>query len=640
MNSIIGTAGHVDHGKTALIRALTGIETDRLKEEQKRGITIELGFAYLTLPNNEKIGIIDVPGHEKFIKNMLAGAGSMDLVILVVAADEGFMPQTREHLSILSLLGTKQGVIALTKTDIVEQEWLEMVIMDVEEEVAGSFLENSPIIPVSSHTGQGLNELRYYILELLNTSPKKPDFTPFRLPIDRVFSMDGFGTIVTGTLIEGQLRLGDNAIIHPSLKTGKIRRLQVHGSQVEVATPSSRVAVNIAGIHASEVARGDVLSAVDSMENSNIIHTVINILPDSNREIINNSRLHLHHGAREMLCRLNLIGQPSLNPGETGFAQLICEEEIAAKPQDPFILRFYSPLETIGGGIILNPIAKKIPRKAQNITQSLDILHKGNVEERIAEFIKIFSEKLAKISWFYNILFGNIPESEFQEIIEQLVVEKTLYKLGNRIVHIDYLNKIGKNVQNILSLYHEKNPFQKGMPRNEVKSRLFGDNSTEDKTTTDSIIEILVELGFIYDAGNHANSIAHCDFSVKINEAQEKVFNEILAQYENYGATPPTAEQVATSFKDPKLFWQGLNIFVENGDIIALDGEIFMHTSQIKRSKEIFANIANKNSNGTVELAEFRDAMDISRKYALAILEYFDKKNITKKSGNTRLLVI
>ena len=347
---IIGTAGHVDHGKTCLIKALTGIDTDRLAEEKKRGITIELGFANLQLPGGITAGIVDVPGHEKFIKNMLAGAGGIDIAMLIVAADEGVMPQTREHLSILSLLDIPQGVIVITKCDTVEEDWAELVKEDVAEAVKGTFLEGAPMVCVSAFTGQGLDELRDLLAEMAKKAKGKDLSRPFRLPADRVFTLGGFGTVITGTLIEGTLHEGDEIMLYPSGIMTRARSIQVHSHDVKEAYGGQRVAVNLAGVKKEDVPRGEVAAAPGSMTPSMMLDVRLSCLKETGREIKNNSRLHLYHGAREILCKVVLMDREVLMPGEECFAQLRLEENITAKRGDRFVVRFYSPLETVGGG--------------------------------------------------------------------------------------------------------------------------------------------------------------------------------------------------------------------------------------------------------------------------------------------------
>jgi len=629
-NAIIGTAGHVDHGKTSLIRALTGIDTDRLKEEKRRGITIELGFAYLTLPNMEKVGIIDVPGHEKFIRNMLTGAGSMDLAIMVIAADEGFMPQTREHLAILSMLGIKRGLIALTKADAVEPDWLEMVILDIEDEIAGTFLQNCQIIPVSAHTGFGMDALKRHLFNMLAESRQKPRHAPARMPIDRVFSMDGFGTVITGTLIEGELRVGDDIVLYPTEKTGKIRRLQIHGEQVEAAPPGSRVAANISGIRIADAGKGDVLAAGGSLENSDILHVRLDIQPDAGREIANNSRLHLHHGSRELLCRVNLLNKPLLTPGESGYAQLILESPLAAKPGDPFVVRFYSPLETIGGGIILDPIAKKLSRKDTSGLENLQILDTGNFSERIAIFVKIHSKNIPRKAWIHRVLFSENPDFDIE--IAGLIKSEIIYQIADRLVHMEYIDNIGKLSQKILISFHNTNPFMQGIQKSELRSRLL---PNAEQVIADSILDLLVKKSFICISDNF---VAHKNFTIKMDANQQKFFDDILTMYLAEGLTPTATDEIAAKFKERRLFTQGHKMLCDQGKLVALDSQICLHIDQFDNAKQAFVELAKANSE--ITLAQFRDKLGISRKYALAILEYFDKKGISKKIGDQRTCLI
>ena len=351
---IIGMAGHVDHGKTELVKALTGVDTDRLAEEKKRGITIDLGFARLDFPDGSCASIVDVPGHERFIKNMLAGAGGVDLAMLVVAADEGFMPQTVEHLDILQLLGVKDGLIVLTKTDLVDEDWLNMLEEDVKSRVKGTFLEDKPILRTSVRTGEGVEALREALHDLTLHAEEKSARTPFRLPIDRVFSVDGFGTIVTGTLIDGHIAVGDEAQLMPLGNQCRVRNLQVHGRDVSAVYAGQRAAVNLAGIKKESISRGDVLCRTDSMQPSLMLDVKLQNLPDSKRIIESGSRLHLYHGAAVRLAKAVLLDRDALRPGESCYAQLRLSEALAARQGDRFVVRFYSPLETVGGGMILD----------------------------------------------------------------------------------------------------------------------------------------------------------------------------------------------------------------------------------------------------------------------------------------------
>jgi len=626
-NAIIGTAGHVDHGKTSLIKALTGIDTDRLKEEKKRGITIELGFANLTMPTGEKVGIVDVPGHEKFIKNMLAGAGSVDVALMVIAADEGIMPQTREHMDILRMLKIKRGVIALTKSDLVDEEWLQMVSMEIEEEFADTFLKNAQIIPVSATTGAGVEELRQHIFELLESSPQKYEGAFFRLPIDRVFTMEGFGTVVTGTLLEGRLQEGDDITIYPQMKTTKVRFAQVFGRQAAFAVPGQRVAVNLAGIKNEDVKRGDVLAPSNAMDNTHILDVRLDILSNANREILNNTRVHLYHGTRDLLCRISLISEGSvLKSGDSGYAQLHLAEPLAAKCGDPFVIRFYSPLITVGGGIILDPCPKKVRNNPESLRR-LEIKDKGSVAERIAVFVqeRPFIE-VSCVEQRYFPMHGSINSE-----ISKLVENKQLFSIGRVVVHRDYIVSQAERIQDLLLEYHKKNPLHKGMPISELRSQIF---ATPQQAYTDNIIDICCDHdhGYIY---KQDGKVAHKNFSVKINESQQKMHDFILNAFYNGGFSPPDIDEMAAAYnKESKMFTQVLEDMVTGGNLVMLTPKILIHSTFCQNAKAIFIEEATKN--GQITLAQFRDKLQTSRKYAMALLEYFDKVKISKKVGDAR----
>ena len=391
---VIGTAGHVDHGKTALVRALTGVDTDRLAEEKRRGLTIELGFARLDFPDGSCAGVVDVPGHEKFIKTMLAGAGGIDLAMLVVAADEGFMPQTVEHLNILSLLGVRRGVVVLTKCDLADADWLAMARAELAARVKGTFLENAPVVETSAATGQGIEDLREMLHALVRQTREKSARVPFRLPIDRVFSVDGFGTVVTGTLIEGALHVGGEAELLPSGTRSRVRNLQVHGENTAIAVAGQRVAVNLAGIKKTDVARGDTLAEPDSVRVSRLLDVRLSCLRDSERTVENGSRVHFCHGTAARLAKVVLLDRDALAPGESAYAQLRFTEDVAAKCGDRFVIRFYSPLETIGGGIILDDAPARHKRNDAAVLSALAVRENGSGAERVLQALTAFDTAL------------------------------------------------------------------------------------------------------------------------------------------------------------------------------------------------------------------------------------------------------
>lgn len=625
-NIIIGTAGHVDHGKTALIKALTGIETDRIKEEKKRGITIELGFAYLDLPDGEKAGIIDVPGHEKFVKNMLAGAGGIDLALLVVAADEGFMPQTREHLGILSLLNISEGIIVITKKDMVDDDWLEVVCEDVRSEVKGTFLENAQIIPVSSYTGEGIEQLKTAIFELIdqNTQIKNLDI-PFRIPVDRIFSVEGFGTVITGTLIEGRMKIGDPVTIYPSRIESRVRNLQVHSHDVTEAYAGQRVAVNLAGLKKTDLNKGDVVAVPNSMHTTMMIDIKLNILRDCEREILNGTRLHLYHGARDVLCKVILLDRDSISAGESCYAQLRLEEEIAVKTGDRFVLRFYSPLETIGGGVILDSNPFKHKRNDPAVLESLHIKESGSDKEKISAALHDYSSRFETLD-FLQVQTA-IPKEQFDQQIQKLLKDKTAFRVSDSIViHSDYLTHLKDTAVRLLSAYHQENPLRDGMKKDEFRSKFL---HFDDIAVIDKITDSLVNRKFL----KYVNGcVALADFEVQKDDNLE----EIEAAFREGGFSPESPDQIATRFPKVKNYRQVVESLINTGRLVRVEDKILLHVDYYEKALSMAKeHIAQ---NGQITLAEMRDLMGASRKFAVAVLEYWDRRNITKKVGDARVL--
>jgi len=627
-NAIIGTAGHVDHGKTLLIKALTGMDTDRLVEEKKRGITIELGFAYLTLPSGDRAGIVDVPGHERFVRNMLAGAGSIDLAMLVVAADEGIMPQTREHLAILKTLGIKRGLVALNKSDLVEADWLDMVMLDIEDELRGSFLENAPILPVSAATGAGIDSLRQEIFGMLASAPPKNLDTPFRLPIDRVFTMGGFGTVVTGTLIEGSLRLGQDVTVYPAGLATKARRIQVHGDEAELAVAGQRVAMNLAGLKVSDINKGDLVAEPLSLETSRLLDVVMEVDVDCQREIRHNSRLHLYHGTADILCSLTLFDRDMIKGGDRAYAQLRLAAPLAAKTGDRFVLRFYSPVETIGGGTILDAQAVRAKRDATSAGR-LEIKEKGDLKERIAT---IFAERGAAFPDVEQIRRRYFLEDDFDGAMKQLIAESVLIVSESAVMHKSYAYELGKRAQNILNRYHKENPLHEGMAASELYTRLLPHIG---RSLAERAVDGLEKISFVRRSGQ---TIAHVDFVAKATDSHKKIAEKILEIYGEAGFATPTPEEVVANFaKEKRDFTQVFQSLVKSGELVALSPQIHVRKDFYDKALQLFVDLSKAKEE--VLLADFRDAIDASRKYALAFLDYFDKRGITKKVGEGRILL-
>ncbi len=630
---IIGTAGHVDHGKTALIKALTGIETDRLQEEKKRGITIELGFAHLDWPDGTQAGIVDVPGHEKFIKNMLAGAGGIDLAMLVVAADDGFMPQTVEHLDILTLLGVKDGMVVITKADTVDPEWLEMMQEEIHQRVEGSFLEGKPIMAVSAFTGQGIPELKEALRQLVHKASEKSMRVPFRLPVDRVFSVDGFGTVVTGTLIEGSMHEGDAAELVPSGTQTRIRNLQVHGKDVTTAYAGQRVAVNLAGLKKTDIQRGDCVAKPDSIRTSRMLDVRLQNLRSSRRIILNDTQVHLYHGATVLLAKVVLLGQDELHPGQSCYAQLRLAEPIATKKGDRFVIRFYSPLETIGGGVILDDCPQRHKRSETGIIEALKIRESGSSGAQVLQVLAEFGSQLPTAAQLAAKL--RCDESEAGEQVRDLVAQgKAVEPMTGKYTAASVMDQIWGTCRDILAQYHKVNPLHAGMKAAELRQKLF---KNMDQPSADALLGALRSEGKVTRVSDR---YALSDFVITLTKRQRNIRDKLIQTYKKAGLESPATDDVMASFPqnertDAK---QVLESLVTSGDIVML-------TPQICWYKDVYVNVCQVvqkhfDENETLTLGQLRDLLNSSRKYTLAVLEYYDKNRITKKDGDLRRLAI
>ena len=610
-NIIIGTAGHVDHGKTCLVRALTGIDTDRLQEEKKRGITIELGFAYLDLPDGRRAGIIDVPGHEKFIKNMLSGAGGIDIAMLIVAADEGVMPQTVEHLGILSLLGIEQGVIVITKADSVEPDWLELMREEISAQMEGTFLEHAPMVCVSAFTGQGMDELKGILNTLIENGSGKKLTGGFRVPVDRVFSMEGFGTVITGTLIEGCLNEGDEVTVYPSGKTARARGLQVHSRPADTAYAGQRVAVNLAGLRREDIDRGSVLAKSGALPISLMADVRLRLLPDSDRTIKNGSRLHFYHGSREVLCKIVLLDTEELTAGQSGYAQLRFEEPMSLKADDRYVVRFYSPLETVGGGIILDPDPKKKKRFDEQTLLDLAVKENGSDIERLEVLLCEHSAELPQAG-FLRTLCGREDEC-VAELLAKLVENGTALALGGgRFVHKAWAQVIKRRALDILSEYHKLQPLKAGMKREELRSRLL---PRDEIARVDALLDAFIEQKAIKELKGLI-SLNSC--KIQMSEELERLSGELEAWYKKAGYAPPGTDEVLEKYQKIKRADQVLTAMVSDGTLVRLDAQINMHADFVQQALDICRNRVAQN--GQITLGEFRDMLGPSRQFAVAPL--------------------
>lgn len=630
---IIGTAGHIDHGKTTLIRAITGRNTDRLKEEQERGISIELGFTYFDLPSGQRAGIIDVPGHEKFIKNMLAGVMGIDIVILVVAADEGIMPQTSEHLSILDLLGIKKGFVVLTKSDLVDSEWIDMVEEEVRDEIKGTFLENSPIIRASSTSRIGIDEIINLIDKLTkDLEDKDLDDMP-RLPVDRVFSMSGFGTVVTGTLLSGQLKLGDEVQIFPGDKKARIRTLQVHDKDAAAAYGGQRVAINLAGLKKEDVDRGSTIAPINSMSDTMMLDVKIKLIKNMSKTIDNRTRLRLYIGTKEVLCRIVLLDKDELGAGEEAYAQLRLEEEVVAKRGDKFIIRFYSPMFTIGGGEILEPNPNKKKRFDDKVIKELEIKEMGSSTDIIENIIEEKSKDFPttkEIAISTSMLEENLKEEVDKLKEEEKVLSFQLTK-DLHVIHKNYFNNVKDKILEELKSFHSKYPLRAGMPKEEIRSRFLKNAKPK---VADAFIELLIEKNYLEQ---NLENILIKGFEIKFNLEQLKISENILKPFNDNPYQPPRREDLEGIINAKCDEIEEVFISLLNSDfIVKLNEEVYLSKESYELAlAKLKEHIEN---NSSISIGEYRDILNTNRKVALALLEYFDQMKITKRDKDTRIL--
>lgn len=633
-NAIVGTAGHVDHGKTCLIKALTGIDTDRLKEEKQRGITIELGFADMPNSRGQHIGIIDVPGHERFVRNMLAGIGGIDLVLLVVAADEGVMPQTVEHFEILKMLNIKQGIIVLTKSDLVGSDWLDLVIEDVKTMVKGTFLEDAPTMAVSSYTGENIEELKELICDKVEkVSNRKEDPSLLRIPIDRVFTIGGFGTVITGTLLEGSVRVGDEIQLYPGNRVAKVRSLQVHGNMVEQATAGQRTAVNLLNVKKEEIQRGDVLAAKGSLQQSMMLDVKIQMFDDAPRTLTNGSRLHLYYGSAEVLCKAILLEQEALGSGDMGFAQLRLEEEIAVRKGDRFIVRFYSPVETIGGGVILDANPMKHKRFRQEVLSAMNVKEAGDEEAILEQTLREGSRTLIGFQELAVKLGKTLAEIN-HEMSGLIDGGRAVLLSTGLAVHRDHMDKVGQVALDILTQYHRQNPISQGMQKGEFRRKMMDLLRIEYSKSMDLLIRLMTTEDLLIDRGN---VIAQSTFRVVYTDEHVALQKRLEQKYLSYGYQVPELDEVIVDEKDNNLAHQMVEALAVDGKLKRITFQYYMHHTHWEIAMELFQK--HMKENNRITLAEYRDLLGTSRKYAVLILEYLDEMKITVLDDDARTLL-
>jgi selenocysteine-specific elongation factor len=620
---VIGTAGHVDHGKSTLIKYLTGINPDRLKAEQDREMSIELGFAWLTLPNGEEIGIVDVPGHRDFIENMLAGVGGIDAALFVVAADEGVMPQTREHLAIIDLLQIPTGVVALTKIDLIEDpEWLDLVESDLKATLAETVLADAPIIRVSARTGEGMQDIIQALQSILAEQPHRTDLGRPRLPVDRVFTLPGFGTIVTGTLMDGKLTIGDTIEVLPSKIMGRIRSLQTHKQAEEKALPGGRTAVNISGVSVDQINRGDVIVHPGTYQPTKMMDVWCALLKDADQPLKHNAEVKLFLGAAEVMARVRILGVDELKPGEDAFLQLMLQSPLVALRQDRFIIRRPSPAATIGGGQVVDPHPKRRHKRFnQQRLETLANFLIGTPEEIFLET----AQKLGPSALKDIIQTSGLTLEVAEDAAQSLITKGDLIMLAENglVISADAADRINSTILTSLQTFHDRHPLRPGMPREQLKSQL-----KMKSTLFDAFIHQLTANDQIEEFRAQLRVKGH---QVQFTEGQRIKINRLLREFAKQPYTPPSFKQSLEAIGEDLVV-----ALIETGELIQVGEDVLLQPEVYQEMREAVIN--HIQAHDEITLGELRDKFQTSRKYAVALLEYLDQIGITTRRGDKRVL--
>ncbi len=629
---ILGTAGHIDHGKTSLVRALTGIDTDRLPEEKKRGITIELGFAHLELPDGTRFGIIDVPGHERFVRTMVAGVGGMDLVMLVVAADEGIMPQTREHLEICQLLGVRKGLVALTKSDMVDPEWLGLVVEEVRDYLAGSFLEDAPIMPVSSRTGAGVEELKGELALLASQVEEKRSEGAFRLPVDRVFTVTGFGTVVTGTLLAGEIRVGDEVEMLPSGRQARVRGVQTHGTKGDSAGAGQRVAVNLQGVEHTEVVRGDIVVPRDAFRTTRAVDARLDLLPAAPKELRHRATLRLHSATYEVPAQIILLDRDTLAPGESAFVQLRLKHPVLLLPGDPFVLRSYSPQVTVGGGRVLDPMP---PRRRRRSEEALALLRSlGEAAGSDTVRLLVAGSLLSGVPFDEIAVRSGLPPKKAEAALTPLLSAGEVLQVVREpriFLSRDAFMSLKSHLLGEVEGYLRENTLREGIGKEELKTRLPKRSDPRFFTPLLTALEkegkVVLERELVKLPGRKGSPTAD----------QAGLQGRIEAALGRGGAEPPTVKELCDQFRcGEKEILEHLNILAREGRAVKLKSDVFYAPGPVSELRDKL--IAHLREKGEITPPEFREVTGLSRKFMIPLLEFFDQEKVTIRVGDKRIL--
>jgi selenocysteine-specific elongation factor len=637
---IVGTAGHIDHGKTALVEALTGINTDRLKEEKLRGITIELGFAHLTLPSGVQVAVVDVPGHERFVKTMVAGATGIDLVILVVAADEGVMPQTREHLDICRLLRVKKGLTALTKVDLVEDDWLHLVEEDLREFVRGTFLDGAPVVPTSTVTGRGFQELVERLDLLSRELEERPAARFFRLPIDRVFTMKGFGTVVTGTLMAGKVAEGDGVEVAPKGIRSKVRGLQVHNRAVKESFAGMRTAVNLLGVEKEEVDRGDVLIPPETFAPTHMADVHLEYLPNAPWKLRNRARVRFHTGTCEILGRVILLDREELGPGEEAYAQVRLESPTVVAHGDPFVIRSYSPAQTIGGGLVLEGLPLKHRRHSRSVLEYLRGIHDEDMAGVIRHMIRARGAQGLTRGELDRRL--NLPEGRWKDVLRAPEFAKGVRLLDGGLaarprgedvllVSQEACDLLRQEILTELQVFAREHPLEPGIPKEDLRGRC---RTRPSPRTFSHVLQELLEKGEVLVDGDRWRWKGQRG---DLGQEQRARLDKMEGLFRKAGLQPPVlktmGEQLGLGEKEAKDLAEHL---VRQGVLTKVKEDLYFHAAEIQGLRERLVSFLREK--GEILPVEFKEMTELSRKFMIPLLEYFDRVRVTMRVGDKRVL--
>ncbi len=625
---VLGTAGHIDHGKSTLVKALTGVDPDRLAEEKERGITIELGFAQLTLPSGRTMGVVDVPGHERFVRQMVAGATGIDVVVLVVAADDGVMPQTREHLAIIDLLGIPRGIVAITKADLADADWLELVAADVRELLAGTSIDGAPIVPVSARSGAGIPDLLAAIDAVAEDAEARHSNLPLRLPVDRVFTIAGAGTVVTGTLWSGAAKRDDQVELMPSGKRGRIRSVQMHGAQAEKAVAGNRVALNIAGLDTDDISRGDIVTEPGTLTVTDRFDARFTYLATEEKPFVSGTRVHVHHGTREVLGRVLLMDAEALQPGQSGLAQVRLEEPLSPRYDDRFIIRSYSPMWTIGGGVVLDVLP---PRRTTLKAHERELLDALLAHDLSGAALGLLASRAIPMTSAQVAAAIGVPRAQVADDLNRAKLERLKVGGDTYFVTPEALESILGGTEVALLAFHDANTQATGLAIAALRDRV--DRRLEQKVF-DALLDMAIGRGLVVLAGGEAR---HPRAASTALAAESEATEKLLALLRQQGLAPlATAELAAEAGVDPGLARKVLGRLASEGQLLRLGPDLHFDAQAVAEARD--AVVGHIREHGPILTKDARDLVGSSRKYILPLLEYFDQQGITKRDGDVRVL--